>query len=583
MNNSEGLKSFQQSLAGLPQWVSERILQQINQLTHYEPVIGIMGKSGAGKSSLCNALFASEVSPVSDVAACTREPLRFRLQVGDCYMTLMDLPGVGESGTRDTEYAALYREQLSRLDLVLWLIKADDRALAVDEHFYHQVIGEAYRHKVLFVISQSDKAEPTSGGGPLSTAQKQNISRKICLLHELFQPVHPVCAVSVRLQWGLRVMAERMIKCLPREATSPVVSQLQPSFRTTVVREQARSDFGETVGALLDRHLCGPSFRPCAPPWSLWPAPSGISSSEYLIHPCYFPDPVADATGIPFICFPVMRSLLMTRLASRFGAANLIRRDRPLTREELFRVVPSVFSEDKHESRSERYTYIPTISLLDSLQREGFQPFFACQTRVRDPGRREHTKHMLRLRREGQITGIQVPEIILLNSHDGTSSYQMLPGLFRAVCQNGLVCGESFGEVRVPHKGDVVSQVIEGAYEVLGIFDRVEEKRDAMQSLLLPPPAQQALAKAALTYRFGEDHQPVTESQILSPRRWQDESNDLWTTYQRIQENLIKGGLSGRNVKGERTHTRAVRGIDGDVKLNRALWVMAETLLTQLH
>ena len=252
MNNSEGLKSFQQSLAGLPQWVSERILQQINQLTHYEPVIGIMGKSGAGKSSLCNALFASEVSPVSDVAACTREPLRFRLQVGDCYMTLMDLPGVGESSTRDTEYAALYREQLSRLDLVLWLIKADDRALAVDEHFYHQVIGEAYRHKVLFVISQSDKAEPTSGGGPLSTAQKQNISRKICLLHELFQSVNPICAVSVRLQWGLRVMAERMIKCLPREATSPVVAQLQQPFRTMVVREQARDDFGETVGAILD-------------------------------------------------------------------------------------------------------------------------------------------------------------------------------------------------------------------------------------------------------------------------------------------------------------------------------------------
>ena len=95
MNNSEGLKSFQQSLAGLPQWVSERILQQINQLTRYEPVIGIMGKSGAGKSSLCNALFASEVSPVSDVAACTREPLRFRLQVGDCYMTA-GMVSVGE-------------------------------------------------------------------------------------------------------------------------------------------------------------------------------------------------------------------------------------------------------------------------------------------------------------------------------------------------------------------------------------------------------------------------------------------------------------------------------------------------------
>ncbi|EMW3199519.1 DUF945 domain-containing protein [Escherichia coli] len=272
------------------------------------------------------------------------------------------------------------------------------------------------------------------------------------------------------------------------------------------------------------------------------------------------------------------------KLASRFGHVNQIRRDRPLTHDELMLYVPSVFGENKHESRSERYTYIPTITLLDNLQREGFHPFFACQTRVRDVGKREHTKHMLRLRREDQINRNQVPEIILLNSHDGSSSYQMLPGLFRSVCCNGLVCGESFGEVRVPHKGNVVEKVIEGAYEVLSVFDQVEEKRDAMQSLMPPPPAQQALAKAALTkaaltYRFGEEHQPVTESQLLAPRRWQDESGDLWTTYQRIQENLIKGGLNGRTAKGGRTHTRAIKGIDGDVRLNRALWVMAENML----
>lgn len=273
----------------------------------------------------------------------------------------------------------------------------------------------------------------------------------------------------------------------------------------------------------------------------------------------------------------------MVRLASRFGAANVIRKDRPLTHDELFRTVPSIFSETKHDSRSDRYTYIPTITLLDNLKREGFQPFFACQTRVRDLSKRDHTKHMLRLRREGQITGNQVPEIILLNSHDGSSSYQMLLGMFRAVCQNGLICGETFGEVRVPHKGDVVERVVEGAYKVLGIFDRVDEKREEMQQLMLPPPAQQALAKAALTYRFGDEHQPVTESQILSPRRWQDESPDLWTTYQRIQENLIKGGLRGRNAQGRNQQTRVVRGIDGDVKLNRALWMMAETMLEHVQ
>ncbi|HEO9068282.1 TPA: DUF945 domain-containing protein [Citrobacter koseri] len=266
------------------------------------------------------------------------------------------------------------------------------------------------------------------------------------------------------------------------------------------------------------------------------------------------------------------------KLASRFGRVNLIRRDRPLTHDELMQHTPSVFGEEKHASRSERYAWIPTITILEKLQQEGFQPFFACQTHVRDQSRREHTKHMLRLRRAGQITGQQVPEIILLNSHDGSSSYQMLPGLFRSVCCNGLVCGTSLGEVRVPHKGNVVEKVIEGAYEVLGVFDRVEEKRDAMQSLLLPPPAQQALAKAALTYRFGEEHHPVTESQVLSARRWQDEQNDLWSVFNRLQENLSKGGLSGRSVQGKRSRTRAVNGIDGDIKLNRALWVMAEEL-----
>ncbi len=267
------------------------------------------------------------------------------------------------------------------------------------------------------------------------------------------------------------------------------------------------------------------------------------------------------------------------RLASRFGRINQIRRDRPLTHEELMSHVPSVFGNDKHESRSGRYTYIPTITILENLQREGFEPFFAWQTKVRDQSRREHTKHMLRLRRAGQLTGHQVPEIILLNSHDGSSSYQMLPGLFRGVCTNGLVYGQSFGEVRVPHKGNVVEKVIEGAYEVLGVFDRVEDKRDAMQSLVLPATASHVLANAALKYRFGEGHQPVTVSQLLTPRRREDYNDDLWTVYQRVQENLMKGGLSGRTAHGKNSRTRAVTGIDGDVKLNRALWVMAENML----
>ena len=105
---------------------------------------------------------------------------------------------------------------------------------------------------MLFVISQSDKVEPASNSDKLSKEQKQNISRKACLLHELFQPINPVCAVSVRLKWGVRKMAERMIRCLPREASSPVAVQLSAPLRTDAVNKKARDDFGETVGSVLD-------------------------------------------------------------------------------------------------------------------------------------------------------------------------------------------------------------------------------------------------------------------------------------------------------------------------------------------
>ncbi|HAW5414088.1 TPA: F-type conjugal transfer pilus assembly protein TraB [Escherichia coli] len=118
------------------------------------------------------------------------------------------------------------------------------------------------------------------------------------------------------------------------------------------------------------------------------------------------------------------------RLASRFGRYNSIRRERPLTDDELMQFVPSVFSGDKHESRSERYTYIPTINIINKLRDEGFQPFFACQSRVRDLGRREYSKHMLRLRREGHINGKEVPEITRNEGKQGTSLPYIPSGSF---------------------------------------------------------------------------------------------------------------------------------------------------------
>ena len=164
------------------------------------------------------------------------------------------------------------------------------------------------------------------------------------------------------------------------------------------------------------------------------------------------------------------------QLASRFASRSpVLRSERPLSDDQIRAVAPSIFADAPHESRSERYSYIPTATVLQELRGEGFEPFMVTQTRVRNDDRRDYTKHMIRLRHSSQINGREANEIILLNSHDGTSSYQMLAGMFRFVCSNGLVCGDTVADVRVPHKGDVAGLVIEGAYQVLGGFEQVNE------------------------------------------------------------------------------------------------------------
>ena len=267
------------------------------------------------------------------------------------------------------------------------------------------------------------------------------------------------------------------------------------------------------------------------------------------------------------------------QLASRFASRSpVLRSEHPLSDEQIRTVAPSIFADAPHESRSERYAYIPTATVLTELRKEGFQPFMVTQTRVRDEDRRHFTKHMVRLRHAGQINAAEANEIILLNSHDGTSSYQLLAGMFRFVCKNGLVCSDTVADVRVPHKGDVAGQVIEGAYEVLHGFDRALQSRESMRAVTLDAGESEVFARAALALKYDDPDKPapITETQILMPRRVDDRRPDLWSVFNRTQENLIKGGLSGRAANGRRQRTRPVQGIDTNLRLNRALWLLAD-------
>jgi hypothetical protein len=253
-----------------------------------------------------------------------------------------------------------------------------------------------------------------------------------------------------------------------------------------------------------------------------------------------------------------------------------------LTDDQLSRSVPSLFAEAPHESRSEKYAYIPTVDVLAALRKEGFQVVAARQTRVRDQGRVGYCKHMLRLR-HADLAGMKLklhdtfPEVVLINSHDGSSGYQLMAGMFRLVCLNGMVVSDGRSEmVKVPHKGDIRNRVIEGSWKVLQDSAAAVEQAAEWQGIMLNRDEMRDYAVAAHILRFGDSDGEVKTviepEQLLQPRRHADQGNDLWRTFNRVQENGIKGGLSARNPETRRrTTTREVTGIDGDVKFNKAI------------
>lgn len=264
---------------------------------------------------------------------------------------------------------------------------------------------------------------------------------------------------------------------------------------------------------------------------------------------------------------------------SQASAQSAFRSDYPLTNEQIGHYAPSVLATEAHESRGDRYAFIPTINVLDGLRANGFQPFEVRQTKVRDQSKKEHTKHLVRLRHADHLTTQgEVPEVILLNSHDGTSSYQLLAGIFRFVCSNGLIAGDVCNDIRIRHTGRVVDDVIEGSFRVLENIEQVTSRIDTYKSIQLSVPEQIAFAESAALLRWDEDKVPVAPSSLIQARRYEDQKADLWTGFNRIQENLLNGGLRARTTTGKRTRTREVGGVTENVKLNRALWTLADGL-----
>ncbi len=258
--------------------------------------------------------------------------------------------------------------------------------------------------------------------------------------------------------------------------------------------------------------------------------------------------------------------------------------------ETLQRTAPSIFTTAGAAGTSDKYKHISTIDVVKGLASEGFTLVKATQNRTRIIDKAPFVKHMLRFRHVDSVptVGGLFPELVLVNSHDGLSSYRLMAGLYRLICSNGLIAGNTSQEIRVRHQGDVVGNVIEGTYEVMKEATHLLEHAEQMGSIELTHPEKKIFAEVVHQLRFDGDDSLTKEAikpeQFLRPRRYHDNGkNDLFTVFNVMQENTIKGGLQGwaRNENGriKRVSTREIKSIDQSNSLNRALWTLAEKMM----
>ena len=252
---------------------------------------------------------------------------------------------------------------------------------------------------------------------------------------------------------------------------------------------------------------------------------------------------------------------------------------------ELLANAPSIFASQAMPGVSSKYTFLPTSRIVDAMRSEGWKPIEAKQTRPRLEARRGFQMHQVRFQRRDQVAELDefAPEVVLLNSHDRPSGYQIHAGMFRFVCKNGMLVADSLiPAIHVRHTGQELGLIISASFDILSQLPKIADQVTEFRTRMLSDPAAGEFATRALALRYTEPTAaPIRAEQLLDVRRGEDCGRDLWSVTNRVQENLLRGGMKdtyrvNRTGKPFRA-MRAIRGLDSNVKINLGIWALAES------
>jgi hypothetical protein len=246
-------------------------------------------------------------------------------------------------------------------------------------------------------------------------------------------------------------------------------------------------------------------------------------------------------------------------------------------------LAPSALAEAPAGHLTHRYAFFKTVDVVEGLRQAGWAPIMAQEQFVRDENRRGVQKHLIRFHRRDELA-LRLPklddsriELILTNSHDGTSAYRLRVGVFRLVCLNGLVV--------IRHSNRTVSEVVNTSTEIAGFSDRIGDKLNAFRLRRLSTAERLQFAKSAIEIRYDSlEGAPVRPEVLLEPRRSLDYGDNLWVTLNVVHEGMLRGTRPDRRwaLIQERDRAQGVRkvsGIDSQIDLNLKLWNLAESFL----
>jgi len=258
----------------------------------------------------------------------------------------------------------------------------------------------------------------------------------------------------------------------------------------------------------------------------------------------------------------------------------------PMGMDEVRANCPAAFQTEAHPDRTEKYVHISTEPVIAAMRAAGYGVSRAQQTHSRAADARGFARHLLSFRPlEGfskPSVGGAVPEVVLLNSHDGNCAYRLHVGLYRFVCENGLMTGEHFESISVRHRGSPAFTVVEESEKIFKEYvPRLKEWVANAESTILTKRDQQNFAQEAAEIRFGKGEPPFDPNLLLNVRREADAGDNVWSIYNRVQENVMRGGIEFQNINGRRCVTKPINRVTKDVIYNQKLWTAANDYMAQ--